>query len=317
MEAEARRAGRNRFFTTTAETHARAMRALAPDLLRIEQQGHRPDAVARMVADFVAGTCGLLFNTPLDLLIERRLDAELPALRPLQILSLVQLASEARAATINPEIRRLTPPRILRATSAFNGAQALLLDDLSGGATRCWGPYQRLETAELSQKLWRHWQQRQPALTPGDEYDLVDEFADLVGLREWYVWKPDPGDQKPTAAEPVREGTTNPELLRAKHPAAVWFLLDALKRYARLADEGVRQIALEAALLGQEGLDYASPEKKYTLRALPGETFSGLELMCLMHAGFKRLAPGEDTGMNLDEPFLTALELFNGQARKT
>ena len=293
------------------------MRALAPDLRRIEQQGHRPDAVERMVADFVAGTCGLLFNTPLDLLIERRLDAELPALRPLQILSLVQLASEARAATINPEIRRLTPPRILRATSAFNGAQALLLDDLSGGATRCWGPYQRLETAELSQKLWRHWQQRQPTLTPGDEYDLVDEFADLVGLREWYLWQPDPGDQRPSADEPVREGTSNPELLRAKHPAAVWFLLDVLKRYARLPDEDVRTIALEVALAGREGLDYASPEKKYRVRALPGETFSGLEMMCLMHAGFKRLAPGEDTGMNLDEPFLTALELFNGRQEGT
>jgi hypothetical protein len=40
---------------------------------------------------------------------------------------------------------------------------------------------------------------------------------------------------------------------------------------------------------------------------------SGLEKMHLMHAGFKRLAPGEDTGMNLDEPFLTALELFDGR----
>jgi hypothetical protein len=44
---------------------------------------------------------------------------------------------------------------------------------------------------------------------------------------------------------------------------------------------------------------------------------SGLEKMHLMHAGFKRLAPGEDTGMNLDEPFLTALELFNGQPGET
>jgi hypothetical protein len=43
---------------------------------------------------------------------------------------------------------------------------------------------------------------------------------------------------------------------------------------------------------------------------------SGLEKMHLMHAGFKRLA-GEDTGMNLDEPFLTALELFNGQPGET
>ena len=318
LETEARRVGRNRFFATTAETHARAMRALAPDIRRLEQQRYSPDAIERVVQELVSGTCGLLFNTPLDLLIERRLDAELPALRPLQILSLVQLATEARTATLNPEIRQVTPRRILHAVGACNGAQALFLDHLSGGATRAWAPYRRLETAELSEKLWRHWQQRQPALTPGDEYDLVDEFADLVGLREWCVWQPDPGDQQPTAADDVvREGTSNPELLRAKHPAAVWFLLDALKRYAGMADADVRQIALEAALLGREGLDYASPDKNYTLRALPGETFSGLELMCLMHAGFKRLAPGEDTGMNLDEPFLTALELFNGESRKT
>jgi len=311
LEAEARRVGRNRFFATTNETRERAFRSLATDVRRLEQQRYSPDAIERVVQELVSGTCALLFNGPLDMLIERRLDVEMPALRPVQMLSLVQLANEARAATINAEIRRLTPQRILRATSAFNGAQALLLDHLSGGATRCWGPYQRLETAELSQKLWRHWQQRQPALTPGDEYDLVDEFADLVGLREWYVWKPDPGDQQPTADEPVTEGITNPELLRAKHPAAVWFLLDALQRYARLSNEDVQKIAFEVAMVGREGLDYASSEKKYRVRALPGEEFSGLQMMCLMHAGFKRLAPDQDTGMDLDEPFLTALELFN------
>jgi hypothetical protein len=50
--------------------------------------------------------------------------------------------------------------------------------------------------------------------------------------------------------------------------------------------------------------------------ALTEETLvdrSGLEKMCQMHGGFKRPAPGEDTGMDLDEPFLTALELFNGR----
>jgi hypothetical protein len=35
--------------------------------------------------------------------------------------------------------------------------------------------------------------------------------------------------------------------------------------------------------------------------------------MCLMHAGLKRLAPAEDTGMDLDEPFLAALERFNAE----
>jgi len=42
-----------------------------------------------------------------------------------------------------------------------------------------------------------------------------------------------------------------------------------------------------------------------------GESFSGLQLMCLMYAGFKRIAPEQDTGMDLNEPWITALELFN------
>lgn len=77
----------------------------------------------------------------------------------------------------------------------------------------------------------------------------------------------------------------------------------------------VRAIAFEVAMLGQGGLDYASPDAKYTLTTLPGETFTGLQLMCLMHAGFQRIAPEHDTGTNLQEPFLTALELFNNEER--
>ncbi len=136
----------------------------------------------------------------------------------------------------------------------------------------------------------------------------MDEFADLLGLRDWYEWMPDPGDHEVT--EPVREGSTNPQLLRNLHPAAVWHLLSALQRYDKLPLEKVREITLEVGLLGQHGLDYASSEKKYTLRSLPGESFSGLQMMCLMHAGFRRIAPEMDTGMDLDEPYLSALTMF-------
>jgi hypothetical protein len=48
------------------------------------------------------------------------------------------------------------------------------------------------------------------------------------------------------------------------------------------------------------------------LKSLPGEKFSGLNLMCLMYAGFKRIAPEHDLQMDLHEPFLIALEMFQG-----
>ena len=96
-----------------------------------------------------------------------------------------------------------------------------------------------------------------------------------------------------------------------KYPAAVWHLLDALKRFDSLDPQRVMEITFEVARLGESGLDYANPEKKYTLSAYPGESFSGLQLMCLMYAGFKRIAPEQDTGMDLNKPWITALELFN------
>jgi len=76
----------------------------------------------------------------------------------------------------------------------------------------------------------------------------------------------------------------------------------------------VMEIIFDVARIGESGLDYANPEKKYTVSAYPGESFSGLQLMCLMYAGFKRIAPDQDTGMDLNEPWLSALGLFNAKS---
>jgi hypothetical protein len=53
------------------------------------------------------------------------------------------------------------------------------------------------------------------------------------------------------------------------------------------------EITFEVARLGKSGLDYANPEKKYTFSAYPGESFSGLQLMCLMYAGFNASLPSK------------------------
>jgi len=44
----------------------------------------------------------------------------------------------------------------------------------------------------------------------------------------------------------------------------VWHLLDALKRFDSLDPRRVMEITFEVARLGESGLDYANPEKKYT-----------------------------------------------------
>ncbi len=43
---------------------------------------------------------------------------------------------------------------------------------------------------------------------------------------------------------------------------------------------------------------------------------SGLHLMCLMYAGFKRVAPEYEVQMDLNDPFLTALQMHkNGEGK--
>ena len=62
--------------------------------------------------------------------------------------------------------------------------------------------------------------------------------------------------------------------------------------------------------MGQEGIDYSSPENKYRLKSLPGKTMSGLQLMCLMYAGFKQVAPDMDSGMDLEDEYQQALGIW-------
>ena len=317
LESEARKVGKNLFFATTSKTRETAIRSVAGDVRKWEKAGYPEQKITEVTLTLINGLCEFLFNCPLDMLIERHIRDTFKPLQPAQFLSVRKLAMEAWETNSNPEIRRLTPRKIFQASLTLNGAYALSLDDLFHGASDFAASYRSLETFAQSQRLWKHWQERTKHLGPGDEYRLVDEFADMVGLRDWYEWRPDPGHHEATA-EPLKQGTTNPELLKEKHPAAVFYFLDAFKRFDAMTPEQIRNIAFEIALLGRNGLDYASPDEKYELRSIPNLKFSGLHLMCLMYAGFKRVAPGHDVGMDLEEPFLNALQLRQneGEGRK-
>jgi len=54
-------------------------------------------------------------------------------------------------------------------------------------------------------------------------------------------------------------------------------------------------------MLGRYGLDINDPQETHVLRALPGRTFSALQLICIMYVGFKRIEPGMDIGVELSE----------------
>jgi Flp pilus assembly protein TadD len=308
LESEARKNEKNLFFATTAKSRETAIRSIGGDIRKLEKEGFSEDSITKVTLSMVAGLTGFLFNCPLDMLIERYIRNSFEPIRPAQFVSVRRMALEAWQTNSNPDIRKVTPRKIMQASLALNGAWSLFVDDLFGGATAFAVLYQGFDTFGLSRRLFKHWLEHSENLGPGDECKLVDEFAEMTGLRGWYDWKIDPGQHEVTEL-PQKESTTNPALLRQKHPAAVFYFLDAFERFDAMTSDEIRNVAFEIALMGRAGLDYASPEEKYELNTIPNSKFSGLHLMCLMYAGFKRVAPEEDVGMDLNEPFLTALQL--------
>ncbi len=315
LESEARKNGKNLFFATTAKSRETALRSIGGDIRKLEKEGFSEDSITKVTLSMVAGLTGFLFNCPLDMLIERYIRRSFEPIRPAQFVSVRRMALEAWQTNSTPDIRKVTPRKIMQASLALNGAWSLFVDDLFGGASAFAPLYRAYDTFGLSQRLFKHWLEHSEDLGPGDENKLVDEFADMTGLRGWYDWQIDPGEHEVTEL-PQKEGTTNPALLREKHPAAVFYFLDAFKRFDAMTPEEVRNVAFEIALVGREGLDYAAPEEKYELKSIANRKFSGLHLMCLMYAGFKRVAPEQDVGMDLNEPFLTALRLHQSGEEK-
>lgn len=315
MESAARDQGTNRWFVTTPETRANSSIALKADLRRLEKKGYRDDQVAGLINELVTGVNLFLFNCPIDMVIERRICRDYPELRESQFCGLASIAHNSRKVTMDPKIRDFVPPTLLRINDILNGVFALFVDELLEGATAYADAYRKFPTFKDAEKLFALWKEKSSDLTPGSEYDLVDAFGEFLGIRDWYTWKSDREFLPPDGIlnDVDKEGATNPELLKAKAPASVMYLLDALERFSSLEPDEVKRIAFEIALMGQEGIDYSSPEDKYRLKSLPGQAMSGLQLMCLMYAGFKQVAPDMDSGMDLKKEYQQALAIWNAK----
>ena len=84
-----------------------------------------------------------------------------------------------------------------------------------------------------------------------------------------------------------------PLFIQSTNSLAIWLGGKSLQE--------IQEIAFEIDMLGKYGLDINDPQESHVLRALPGRVFSALQLICIMYAGFKRIEPGMDIGVDLGE----------------
>ena len=88
-------------------------------------------------------------------------------------------------------------------------------------------------------------------------------------------------------------------------PDVVRFILDALHLFDSMTPQQIQSLALEIALLGNQGLNVHDPSKKYHIKTLAGE-FTGLHLISIMYAAFQEFAPQQDVGIDLSKEYAEA-----------
>jgi hypothetical protein len=62
-------------------------------------------------------------------------------------------------------------------------------------------------------------------------------------------------------------------------------------------------------MLGTKGFDINDTDQQYQLRSMPGR-FSGMQMVCIMYVGFKRIAPEYAASFDLSNEYAAALEIF-------
>ena len=308
LEHDARQLSRNRFFTTTAKTREYAIGSIADHIAKLQRQGYSEESISNTILKLTSGLSNQIFNCPLDMVVEHNIYNKYPDLRHSQFASLHQMNLEALQTFTNQEIKTAHPPLIFRASVTLNCAYAFFIDHLYQGVTDYAAAYRTSDYFSHGKNLFDIWKKRMENYTPGDEYEMVDEYAAILKLRPWYDWQIDP---ILSHQEKVPEQSHSTAPVITEKPEAYTFCLDALKRFDGKSRDEIFNVISEISMLGMNGIDYITTGKTYTLKSLPDETFAGLHILCLMYVGFKLYDPAVNCGLDFSEAYKMALDSKN------
>ena len=187
-ETEAYRAGKSRFPTVSRQQIDDLLFLFDPhEAQRFAAEGiwitlnPHPDDIALKPLRMLLGSAPYM-------LVAARLRQRYPVLRPAQFVSRSTAFLDGSQAREDSKEIRPTQRLRERVINAVDGLNGLYLDWLFGGVTDFGARCHDLDGFDLSQKLWQQWQSRFPAMQPGDEFALLDDYAGILGLSGRFEW---------------------------------------------------------------------------------------------------------------------------------
>lgn len=184
----ARNARVNRWFALSDEAYALARRALLGDLARLGKRGLSELEQEELGRRWIDGVNSQLYNCPIDLLIESTLLREHPDFRELWFYALERQLRIALNIAEDRFIERSTSRIIYKASTSMNGAFAIWFEEHFPRRTDIASRFKRTDTFSTSKRLYESWRVSALNWKPGSEFEWVDAWANILGLKGWYVW---------------------------------------------------------------------------------------------------------------------------------
>jgi tetratricopeptide (TPR) repeat protein len=327
---EARCIGENQLFTSDREEFLRFWKLMEPVVIKLTKDGIPKDSVDGYINRVFHGLNSRIYNAPIDLFIEDYLYDKFQDLRAHQLVSLIDMDNLALQAVTDPQILRLTPASIISKIKVYNALTARHIDFLFGTSLESRYPLSPKEKGILD-SFWTEYQEYRSDREPGEEYELVQHWAEDLELETYFKLKADPNNQtegsSPTVVlekiekDPTGSKESNPEeqsqmekFVAANsdgkvNMAVFLHMVDAIKFYKNKEEAEIQETAMELAMLGRTGID---PNKSsYKLSFIKGKNVSGYKVLAFMYVAFSLSLPDllKELALPFDKEYDLAMKM--------
>ncbi len=148
-----------------------------------------PEPAARQLREnWLNGILTQLRSYPIGLRVDAWIAEDFPSLKAQQFASTTWQLQQ-NLAVLRPEIAQLTAEEIYRASVGMNAALAAYWAD-AVGQPQLTLPYKATKYLGLAEQLLEIW--RTVPKDAAHDQELVDAWADRLGMKGWYAWIPYP-----------------------------------------------------------------------------------------------------------------------------
>ena len=330
LATEARSEKANMQFVTNKEQLARFKSDFSKQIDNLRKSGIPNESVEKFFNAIFHGLNLQLFNTPIDLFIEDRLYEQQQEIRPIQFLSLLQMLHESAKSVTDNTVIKYSSATILSGTKILNIVNALLFKDLFGlDLISEFNPTQ----SELKQAkdFFQEFYEYRDNKAAAEEYELITHWGEDLKLSNYFSLIKEPNFDKPiTIEDAISKFESDPlginsdlefkedEMQKFQQSqkelgtnmAVVMFMVDALQYFSKLSISQIKEIALQIALIGTQGI---SPEKSnYIIPSIKDKQFSGYNLLAYYYVSWKLAIPEmlESLHLPYDGEYQLAKQMF-------